>query len=194
MGVAPGAYDTIFVPGSADSWIKNGGDTMWGPNNGSNNGYADSPTGGNYIGLDGDASYRGALSQLVTGLTIGESYTLSFWWAAGQYYLFDGATTSQFRVTFGDEVQTTEVLSVANHGFEAWRQVEMIFTATGVDQLLSFLAIGTPSGLPPVALLDGVSLTETYDAPAPVPLPAALPLLAGGVAGLAFLRRKRRKA
>ena len=40
------------------------------------------------------------------------------------------------------------------------------FTATGASQVLSFLSIGTPTGLPPIAMLDNVSLTAAVPEPA----------------------------
>ena len=59
----------------------------------------------------------------------------------------------------------------------------MTFTATGSSELLSFLSVGTPTGLPPIATLDGVSLTL-------VPEPAALGLLGVGLVGLVAVRRR----
>jgi len=58
--------------GSPSEYIK-----LWGPGNGVDNGLTSSPQGGNFIMSDG-AYYQGAISQLITGLTVGETYTLSF--------------------------------------------------------------------------------------------------------------------
>ena len=61
------------------------------------------------------------------------------------------------------------------------------FTAKSTSQLLSFLSIGTPLGLPPAALLDGVSLTT-------VPEPATWAMMIMGFFGLGAVLRRRRVA
>jgi hypothetical protein len=50
----------------------------------------------------------------------------------------------------------------------------MTFTPTSTSETLSFLAIGTPGGVPPLALLDGVSLSD-------IPEPASWALLVSGL-------------
>jgi hypothetical protein len=79
----------------------------------------------------------------------------------------------------------TPVLQNANHGFTGWRQQTLSFVVTSATEVLSFLAIGTPAGVPPFALLDGVTISE-------VPEPGSLVLLGAGlgVAGLASWRRQ----
>ena len=161
---------------------------LWGPGNGANNGLpASSPTGGNYIGADG-AFGVGAISQTINGLIAGHKYDVSFWWAGAQQYGFNGANTEQWQVSFGNESQSTGVLSNADHGFTGWRQETFTFTATNSSQVLSFLAHGTPEGVPPFSLLDGVSL----EAQGAVPEPAswALMILGFGASGVAMRRRK----
>ena len=55
--------------------------------------------------------------------------------------------------------QTTgNVVTVASHSSTAWVTQTLYFTATATTQILSFLAVGTPTGEPPFALLGGVSL------------------------------------
>jgi hypothetical protein len=68
--------------------------------------------------------------------------------------------------------------------FSGWQQFSCTFTASAAVQVLSFLAVGAPNGQPPVALLDGVSLTQ-------VPVPAALALFGAGLLGLTMVRRRR---
>ena len=179
------AYNFVYGAGTADTTGANGWDgnvTLWGtvPN---------SPTGGNVIGGDANYSYTGAFFQTVSGLTAGSEYTLSFDWAQGQQKGFSGDTTSGWNVTFGSETATTGTPSLASHSFAGWTHFTQVFTATSDSQLLSFLATGGPNGLPPFALLDGVSLTPP---PLPsVPVPAALPLMASGLIGLFGLRRRK---
>ncbi|HEX9168205.1 MAG TPA: hypothetical protein VF886_04655 [Roseiarcus sp.] len=42
------------------------------------------PGGGPFVGLDGDPNFTGPLEQTITGLTIGQTYQLSFYWAGGE--------------------------------------------------------------------------------------------------------------
>jgi hypothetical protein len=145
-----------------------------------------SPNGGNFVALDGDTGVAGPLSQLINGLTIGDTYTLKFNWAAGQLRNRDGDTTEKLTVTFGGSTFTTATISNPSHDFSGWQSVTTTFKATSASQLLSFLSIGTPNGLPPVALLDGVSLTSAV----PEPTTWAMMMLGFGMIGVAA-RRKR---
>jgi hypothetical protein len=183
-------YNFLFTPGSADTTGvtgQYGNLQLWGPNNGSANGLpATSPTGGNYIGADGDFDV-GPIQQTITGLVAGQQYTLGFWWAGAQQQGYTGPTTEQFAVSFGLQTQDTAVANNASEGFTGWMHQDFTFTADGTSDVLSFLAIGTPAGVPPFSLLDGVTLSA-------VPEPSDLILLGGGiamVAGLAWRRRQR---
>jgi hypothetical protein len=62
----------------------------------------------------------------------------------------------------------------------------MDFTADAVTETLNFLSIGTPTGLPPMALLDGVSVTA-------VPEPAAWAMMLLGFGGIGAAVRYRRR-
>ena len=176
------AYNFIFASGAADTTGASGqfGNLqLWGPGNGSNNGLpASSPTGGNYVGADG-AFQNGAISQTINGLTMGNSYTVSFWWAGAQQSGFTGATTEQWQVSLGSQTQSTAVVSNASHGFTGWMQQSFTFTADNTSDLLSFFAVGTPNGVPPFVLLDGVTLNGNN----PVPEPGTITLVLGGVLG-----------
>jgi len=191
-GWTTNGYNFVFASGAADDGTGAAGEynnlQLWGPGNGSNNGLpASSPTGGNYVGADG-AYAVGAISQTINGLNAGQKYDVSFWWAGAQQYGFNGANTEQWQVSLGNESQSTAVLSNADHGFTGWRQETFTFTATGSSELLSFLAHGTPEGVPPFSLLDGVKL----EAQGAVPEPAswALMILGFGASGVAMRRRK----
>jgi len=159
-----GSYNFVFAPGTADTSgavSQFGGLSLWGPGNGSANGLpAASPSGGNFVAMDG-AFDVGPITQTITGLVPGKTYALSFWWGGAQQSGFSGATTDQLQVSLGAQTISTSVINVADHGFTGWMQETFSYTATSPSELLSFLAIGTPSGVPPFALLDGVALNQT---------------------------------
>jgi hypothetical protein len=164
------SYNFLFLSGTADTSPGAFDDfgnyvELYGPGNGNPNGLpATDPLGGNFVALD--SAYRqGALSQMINGLTSGNTYALSFYWAGAQQYGKVGATTDQLAVSLGASTQNTAVLSVTDGsvsggGFTGWKSVTMSFTATGSSELLSFLASGTPTGgaQPPFALVGGISL------------------------------------
>jgi hypothetical protein len=147
-----------------------------------------SPTGGNFVALDGDTLYNGTLSQTITGLTVGATYTLSFDWAAAQFADRTGNTTEMLQVGFGGQSFDTAIVPNLSGGSAGWFTVSHSFQASDTTQVLSFLSIGTPNGQPPVALLDSVSLTNGV----PEPNSWALMLIGfGGVGGMMRVARRR---
>jgi hypothetical protein len=169
---------------------------IWGPGSGVNNGFTGSPTGGKFLGVDAD--YKTAsVSQTISGLTPGNSYTLSFDWAGSQFTDQSGPTTQWWQVGFGSSTQDTTHTAVASQGFTGWMHSVLTFTADSTSDTLSFQAkalpftSGAPAGLPPFVLLDGVTLD-----PSPVPEPSTI--VAGAstllLVGAGALRRKQQKA
>jgi hypothetical protein len=191
-GWTTGGYNFVFTPGTADTTGapgQAGNVQLWGPGNGSSNGLSVSPAGGNFVALDGGFEVD-ALSQLVTGLIVGAPTKVSFFWGGVQQFGFSGATTDQLQVSLGSEILLTPVLSVADHGFSGWKSGSLTFTPTSTSEVLSFLAIGTPSGVPPFALLDGVTVATV-----PTPEPGSLALFSTGILGLAgYVGRRYKKA
>lgn len=160
------------------------------------------PGGGNYIAIDGDPSFASTLSQTISGLTKGQTYTVSFFEGAAQFVSFTTATTEQWLVSFdtpGDcnpamltnSANCASQLSDLIHnpaesstGFAAEGLQSLTFTAQATSEVLSFFAVGTPGGEPPVVLLGDVSVTAT-------PEPGALALVGIGLLGVFAVVRRR---
>jgi hypothetical protein len=154
-----------------------------------------SPSGGNFIGLDADYE-TGPVQQTITGLKVGQTYDLTFDWAAAQQTGFFapplpqiiteqliaslGGAYSNGHFT-GGQTQSTPVYILPGEikngptiqNFSGWMPDSMVFTATSNSEVLSFLASGSPQ-VPPFTLLANVSLTAT-------PEPGTLPLLLTGL-------------
>jgi hypothetical protein len=185
-----GGYNIFFFNGtattvSANSQYASGKEMLW-----ATSGFTgSSPHNYNFVALDGEqtAGVQGSISQTVNGLVAGQTYSLTFEWAAGQLQSRNVAvsTTEQLQVSVGSETQTTNVLTNPANSFTGWYNAAMTFTATASSEVLNFLSVGTPSGDPPMALLTNVSLTK-------VPEPATLAVFGVGMAGIAGARLRRR--
>ena len=149
------------------------------------------PTGVNFIGSDAQSPYTAAISQTITGLTKGATYTLSFDWAGAQQTGFTGLNTEAWTVSLGtvgthNPSQTTGYVTNQSGSWTGWMTKTMTFKATTGSELLSFLASSTTIGaLPPFALLANVSL---------VPEPAGVASMIVGIVGLVGLSWRRRLA
>ena len=171
-----------------------------------NPGESPSPDGGNYYMADGDSSatdgtggFAVPLYQTVNGLTIGDNYALSFEQAAAQQTGagHTGATTEQWKVEFcttlpavactGNNVQTSTLMNNASQSDIPWQTQTMNFTATAASEVLEFTSLGTPNGVPPFVLLDGVNLQQV------APEPTAFALIGLGLLAIPIANRLRRK-
>jgi len=166
--VPGGGYTFLFAPGTADTSGATGQYgplSLWGPGNGSPNGLpATSPAGGYFIAQDGDFQ-QAAIQQTINGLTVGQQYQVGFWWAAAQQFGFTGASTEQWQVSLGASTQSTANVNVPSHGFSGWMYQTMNFTADSTSDVLSFFANSTTGGVPPFALLDGVTMSSAVPEP-----------------------------
>ena len=168
----PGVYNPISL------WdANNGGASSW---NGS------AALSGNFAAMDGDFETH-AISQVITGLTPGKQYQLSFWYGFGQQLGFSGATQQTITATLGNGFSwTSPTYSLPNHGFSGWSEKTATVTADSTSEVLSFLAYGNLP-VPPFALVSNVSLFGA------VPEPSTWAMLILGVALVGAAARRRRR-
>ena len=186
-------YNFLFTSGTATASGDAGSVALWNSSNGGLNAIPASPLGGNFLAMDG-AYQVASVSQLLSGLTVGMDTKVSFYYAGAQQTNHDGATTEAFKVSLTDNTgnnpktatDMTPVLTDASHGFTGWQYITLDFVPTATSETLSFLAVGTPSGVPPFSLLDGVSVVQV------TPEPSTLALLGSGVLAVGGLVRRRR--
>jgi len=157
-----------------------------------------SPDGGNYLAVDADSTYASPISQTISGLTVGQTYYLSFYQAGTeqkQGTSYTAATTQKWQVTFAGtsgtqtftsaQMSTTDKTLPPGNYYAPWQYQATTFTATDATMTLTFLAQGTPTGQPPFALLDGVSMLAT-------PEPATYALVGLALIALPLATRMRK--
>ena len=191
-GSDPGCM--LLAPGSTTitGWTVNGtgGDGVaWiGPGNP----YNIAAQGGSYsldlTGYSNGAPFNGVQQSVAT--TAGTEYELQFYLGTdisqtGTYSIdaCGGSTCQTFSVNVATVTGGTPV--------NAWTLETLDFTATGASSVISLLGNGSGGNQDYIGL-DTVSLNSI--ATATTPLPAALPLFAGGLAGMGLFgwRRKRK--
>jgi hypothetical protein len=153
---------------------------------------------GYFVALDGafpTPSDNATLSQTVTGLTVGDKYTLSFNLAFGQERdgpsgdFFNGDTINSLTASVGSASMNSGNVDLASHGFVPWTTETLNFTATSTSELLSFVAFANVSA-PSYALVSDVSLTS---AAAPEPSTWAMMVIGFGGLGYAAYRTRRKR-
>jgi hypothetical protein len=100
----------------------------------------------------------------------------------------NGATTEQWKVTFGTQSFLSTLVNNPTHDFQPWAQQTMTFTASTTSQVLTFLSQGGPDGLPSMVFLDSVSLVQQ------TPEPSSLVYACLGLSGLMAWRLRNKRA
>jgi hypothetical protein len=133
-----------------------------------------------YLDLVGQTGH-GAIEQVVTGLTAGQVYTLTF---AYSHNLFAGLTSATALWSI-DGIFGTVTHSSGSNSDLAWQILTANFTASNTSALLEFenLTGAQNEGV----FLDGISITQAV----PEPGTWAMMLLGFGAIGLTIRRRQR---
>lgn len=202
--------NSIVINGSLTGSIANMGlpagwkvlegtpDTMDGANNVGVTGALDfavapasaSPDGGTWVGLGINGSYVERFGQVISGLSVGQTYTVS--WFAGNFGLNQTSGTSPIQylgsnainvMLDGVSIGQGATLSLAPN----WLSQSLTFTAVSASQQLSFrLADATKAYLS----IDGIAVVTGGVTPA-VPEPSTWLLMGVGLAGLVLAQRRK---
>lgn len=157
--------------------------------------------GSNFVEADANPYYGNSFSYQLSGLTVGQTYQLSFFEAfgqqtgfsgnmtnqwivglgtAGSQFVFNESNPSQYTYSYSDpngSVTTPGLVIVPSGTFSGWQQVTVSLTADASNDVLTFLAWGNNGStvnVPPIAFLD----IGANGAPTSVPTP---PASAGGL-------------
>lgn len=150
---------------------------------------------GNFVALDGafpTTSDNASISQLITGLTVGRHYKLTFDYGFSQErdpsgVYFSGDTINSLTASFGSTDWNSGNILLTSHGFVGWDSATIDFTATSGSELLKFVARANVA-LPSYALLSNVSISSA------VPEPATWAMMILGFFGVGATARRRQRA
>ncbi len=149
-----------------------------------------SPDGGTFVHGVGWGSINEGITQTITGLTIGQKYTVEFEQSVSYTTTPTAAqgNVGLWEVVFGSTTQNSAAMTTpAASTLFGWQTQSLEFTATAAAQALTFRAYSTTFDLSRVDLgLDGVSVN-----PVVVPIPGAVWVFGSGLVGLLGIARRR---
>lgn len=172
---------------------------------------------GNYVEADGNPTYESGFNYTVTGLTVGQTYTLSFYQGASQQTGFYGTTTNQWIVSLGTtglsicdncgpidpvygqtstyysndsgaSIAASQLMTVPTGTAVGWQYVSVNLTADATTDVLSFLAWGDNGS---TVNLPPMAFLSGVDSPSGlVPEPSTWVMMGLGFLGLGLVGRK----
>lgn len=147
-----------------------------------------SPDGGTWVGIGMNGSYVERFGQTLSGLSIGQTYTVS--WFAGNFGLSQTTGSSPVQYLGSNAIDVMLDGVSVGHGATLglssnWFNESLTFTATSASQQLSFkLASATKAYLS----IDGIAVVAGTT-PA-VPEPSTWAMMGIGLVGLALSKRR----
>jgi choice-of-anchor C domain-containing protein len=176
-GTAPGAFTEVGAGGTnITGWTVDSGSvdyigSYWAASDGSRS-------------LDMSGSSAGQISQVITGLTDGQEYKVTFNLAGNP----DGAPATKDLKVSADGFTGLYSFDTTGHSTGTattmgWSTQTFFFTASGTSATLAFLSLTAGSF---GAALDNVTIAAT-------PIPGAILLFGSALGGMGFLGFRRRK-
>lgn len=147
-----------------------------------------SPDGGTWVGIGMNGSYVERFGQTLSGLSIGQTYTVS--WFAGNFGLNRMSDTGNVQYLGSNAIDVMLDGVSVGHGATLglssnWFNESLTFTATSASQQLSFkLASATKAYLS----IDGIAVVA--GATPAVPEPSTWAMMGIGLVGLALSKRR----
>lgn len=144
-----------------------------------------SPDGGTWVGLGAKSDYIESIGQTLSGLSVGQTYTVS--WQAANFGVNNSIDSYLGSNAIGVMLDGASIGQGATLTLSSsWATQSLTFVATSASQLLSFsLAHADKAYLG----IDGISVTAGGVPPA-VPEPSSWLLMAMGVAAVGAMRRR----
>lgn len=189
-----------FNMGTPEGWtiLEGTPDTLDGGNNVGVTGATDfgvapsaSPDGGTWVGLGINGSYVERFGQTLYGLSIGQTYTVS--WFAGNFGLNRPGTGDATPVQYLGSNAIDVMLDGVSIGHGStlslspnWLSESLTFTATSASQQLSFRLNDTTKAY---LSIDGIAVVAGGTTPV-VPEPGTWALMGVGLIGLALAKRR----
>lgn len=168
-----------FETGNTSGWTTSSGPFVLNTSS-----YPSSTSDGNYfLWLGGRDSQNTSISQVVSGLTVGQTYSLSFLMAS------EYTTQDSLRASVNGTGTIFSAPAAIGSGWNNWVQQSLLFTALTTSATIQFDTIGISSYNRYDVGLDKVTLSAVSG----VPEPATWAMMLLGFGGIGAALRRQRK-
>jgi hypothetical protein len=206
-----GAINLLYAVSSSNAvnGVQNSAG-LWNASNGGTGDFTAPYAGASYVYGQDAWVYPNYATTKLSGLTVNDTYSLNFFYAAGQqtpytsssaftvgwnYYVgaFNSPWTNGCSVVAcpAGPVLGSVQLDVQSKQFTGWYEKSTTFIANAATETLGFVSYSNAGDVPPFALLAGVTVADATVAA--VPEPSTWALLLTGFGAVAFAGYRRRK-